>query len=198
VNKYVKVGLGIIGTIFLGAIGSGLWELFLSGFIRWLGSSIIGLAASVSQVYLDSLHKDIWRGAEISILKEIYIIVFVIYLVVPIITVISVNKLKARKSSESKERTKNSPNIYLLSVVLTAVLFSLMLKVWKTEYAINISSAMRANIDILSPAIDSGERLNLLAMLSNIKDQHSAITLQAELIKIAEEKQVKIHNMDVM
>lgn len=52
----VKVLLGILGTILLGAIGSGFWERVLSPFLSYLSSTLTSALSSASKAYSDSIY----------------------------------------------------------------------------------------------------------------------------------------------
>jgi hypothetical protein len=61
-NKFFKVVLGVLATIVLGAVGSGLWERMLGPFLDWLTRSTIGLYASAVGTYRDSIYENAAKG----------------------------------------------------------------------------------------------------------------------------------------
>ena len=61
-KKLILYFLGIVGTIILGAIGSGLWERLLGPFLDWLTKFTIGLYASVIVTYSDSIYENASKG----------------------------------------------------------------------------------------------------------------------------------------
>lgn len=57
-NKKVKLIIGILGTIILGAIGSGLWDLALEPALTWCGRTFftiatLGLSQLRNEIYID-------------------------------------------------------------------------------------------------------------------------------------------------
>lgn len=56
IKKAFKVILGIISAILIGAIGSGVWENFLSPTLKSLSGFVTSLIASVSTSYSNSLY----------------------------------------------------------------------------------------------------------------------------------------------
>jgi len=54
----LKIIGGLIATVFLGAIGSGLWERFLSPFFDSLQLKIAQAISSIYSGYLDSIYED--------------------------------------------------------------------------------------------------------------------------------------------
>ncbi len=59
---FLKVALGVIVTIFLGAIGSGLWERFLGPFLDWLSRITVGAFAWGHTSYRDSIYENAAKG----------------------------------------------------------------------------------------------------------------------------------------
>lgn len=56
VEKVSKILLGVIATIFLGAIGSGVWERILSPSLREFGNFLTSTISSISKTYSDSIY----------------------------------------------------------------------------------------------------------------------------------------------
>src|SRR5688572_7256979 len=52
-----------LGTVFLGAIGSGLWERVFSPLFGSVSRSLLGALVSVSRTYRESLYRGIGEGA---------------------------------------------------------------------------------------------------------------------------------------
>lgn len=70
---------GVIGTVFLGAIGSGLWELFLKEILLTLGRWILtGLTFGFSSIR-DNLYKEIAQGHNDRV--DLLLILVVFYIV---------------------------------------------------------------------------------------------------------------------
>ena len=57
-----KVISGLLAVVILGAVGSGLWDLALSPFLRWFVSVFVDAVSSVYTSYIDSLHGRIGAG----------------------------------------------------------------------------------------------------------------------------------------
>ena len=58
----LKWSWGIIGGIFLGALGSGLWEKILSPTLLWLFEKASYLLNSISSNYMDSIYNEASNG----------------------------------------------------------------------------------------------------------------------------------------
>lgn len=59
---FFKFALGVIATIILGAIGSGLWERFLGPFLDWLARVTVGAFAWGHTSYRDSIYENAAKG----------------------------------------------------------------------------------------------------------------------------------------
>jgi hypothetical protein len=61
-RKAAKITLGIVGTILLGALGSGFWDLCLHDFFTWIGHGILSLITFGFTSVRDRLYVEIAKG----------------------------------------------------------------------------------------------------------------------------------------
>jgi hypothetical protein len=192
-NKYIKWIAGVLGTILLGAIGSGVWDWVLSDAFSWLGNFVLTTGSSLSQTYLDSLYQDIWKGSSYSYLKEIYNLTFVIYLMLPFIMVLA---RKKRLETSKTNKPKKAPNKYKLAIMICAIGVMLVIKVWETTFSVKSATVLQANISIITPYISTEKALELNSLLNSVDSQKKAITLKEAINSLANENNVKIHTME--
>lgn len=62
ISGWKKATLGIVGTILLGALGSGLWELALRPAGQWLGNGVLTAASLGSSALKDQVYIDAAKG----------------------------------------------------------------------------------------------------------------------------------------
>lgn len=55
-DRFIKLFFGVLATITLGAIGSGLWEKIMSPLLGYLSNSITSTISSLSTSYSDSIY----------------------------------------------------------------------------------------------------------------------------------------------
>ncbi|MGD1396438.1 hypothetical protein ACP6IB_26525 [Vibrio harveyi] len=196
-NKFFQWTLGIIGTVLLGALGSGLWELFLADALVFIGKGILSILSSLSSTYLDSLYKNIWKGSDYSYLHEIYVLTFVTYLMMPILIIRS-NRVRGNQRKEGDDSKTPKSKYFKLLVLLSALAITLTLKVWETSFSVEKATKFRANIEILKADITVQEYDQLCALLYQVTDRQSALKLNERIDKYAHKHGVVLHDIDLM
>lgn len=58
INKILKIIGGVLLTILIGAIGSGVWEKLLSPFLLYLSGSVTEFLSSISQSYENGIYSN--------------------------------------------------------------------------------------------------------------------------------------------
>lgn len=61
-NSKKKVVLGVVGTIVLGAVGSGVWETLFSPMASWLGRAFLSLVTLGLESARDSIYESVAEG----------------------------------------------------------------------------------------------------------------------------------------
>jgi hypothetical protein len=62
ISGWKKIALGALGTILLGALGSGLWDAALKPGGQWIGRSILTAATFGSSVVKDAVYREAAKG----------------------------------------------------------------------------------------------------------------------------------------
>ncbi|MFD0727163.1 hypothetical protein [Lysobacter brunescens] len=174
-QKWYRSPIGIIGTIFLGAIGSGLWDVFLknaliSAYI--MTSTAIG---SVFSGYIDSIHEDIGKANA----NEVGIMLFLFFM----LTIVFLNILGARFIFRTYKRiTRDQPQNGFSSpspknmrrMVVAVVLMSAFNVIAYSHHAFETLYRLRAitwterSIEIIRPSISEQDFLKIRAMYRSV------------------------------
>ncbi|MCS6134945.1 hypothetical protein G3496_08380 [Shewanella baltica] len=78
INKFGKI-YSIISVVFIGAIGSGLWDLFLKDLIYYVGEIFVTVMSSIYTGYSDSLFTNVGKQSDVLMyIPSIFIIVIII------------------------------------------------------------------------------------------------------------------------
>ena len=85
-NNYIKIGLGILATILLGAIGSGVWEYLLKPFFEFGTKFILNIATLGIETFKNDIYLQIAKGFmekassdNLKMLNTFYVIMIVAY-----------------------------------------------------------------------------------------------------------------------
>src|SRR5579863_8528148 len=73
-----KIALGTLGTLLLGALGSGLWELALRPGGQWLGRAFLSLVTFGSRYLKDQVYIEAARGYHEASATESYLLLIVL------------------------------------------------------------------------------------------------------------------------
>ncbi len=205
-GKAVLVGLG---TIFLGALGSGLWDVFLRDFLNLLAFSLLKVIGSVYSGYLDSLHADIADGCvdRFSTLPHMIIVVFVCMF--PWMAIWQLRR-KAR-SYEAKYATPTQPHdtktadekvadtkktvlkfTIIMSIFAVFITITYLVYAARVEYASRGAVYLDRSIDIIAPHIPATDVLRFRAAFRSIKTTVDFHKLDSELKEIAEKAKVEL------
>lgn len=113
-NKYTRIFFGIVATIFLGAIGSGVWEKFLSPVSSSTTTFIASLFSSLSDSYANSLYENVGKGSTgvigILVLNP-YTFIQLLLMTTPLIALISETVLFIKISKLHTKRNYDENNI---------------------------------------------------------------------------------------
>lgn len=93
--------LTILATIFLGAIGSGLWDFFLSDLFSSAGKYLISFYGSLSDNYFNQLYKNLGNGSSYPYLAAIHSFVLSLYILIPFVASRTSRPLRSKLISNS-------------------------------------------------------------------------------------------------
>lgn len=173
--KWYRSPIGIIGTIFLGAIGSGLWDVFLKNVListYVMTSTAIG---SVFSGYLDSIHEDIGKANA----NEVSVMLFLLLM----LTIVFLNILGARfiflsykriKSDQPQKRfffpsPKNMRRMVVAVVSMSAFnVIAYSHHAFETLYRLRAITWTERSIEIIRPSISDQDFLKIRAMYRSV------------------------------
>jgi len=201
-RSLLKVALAGLGTIFLGAVGSGLWDLFLGSIVRWMFEMLATALGKLSATYLDNLHSDIGKGLrdETSFLPFMaFVVAIILFNLVGLIAL-----LRARRSGGTS--AEGTPPRYARAiaflvfgkgwwitaavVIINVVLYSHEL--FSVRYRYSAVVWVERSVEILRPHIAEPKFHELRAAYRSINGAESFYSLWKELTSIAREAGAKV------
>lgn len=207
-NNRIKVIFGIISALFLGALGSGLWDLILRDIVVGLGNITLTMISTVWGGYVNLLHKDIGKlhGDLLSVPGFTFATVFL--LLVPWILVMdtlrNISKLhkkitEGKKSKPlSKEELLLKVNFYrkniLRAMIPLTVLLTILVAVlfWQITYTRNAANWAERSIEILLPYVTAQEHNKFRSDLRAIENAEQFYTLEKHLQDTAAKASIKL------
>lgn len=188
----LKWSWGIIGGIFLGALGSGLWEKILSPTLLWLFEKASYLLNSISSNYMDSIYNEASNGFHEYYSFHEYlgfweiVIFFYIYLLY----------ILTKSNTKTLSKIVASINIIRLrKIFISLSIFVIMLSVFnisRTIYINNIITKTLSNIEIVSAVIEDKEYKMLKSKFHSMMNENDYLQLQKKITEIAEKHNLRL------
>jgi hypothetical protein len=208
-SKWGKPVLTILGTIFLGALGSGLWDVFLRDLMNLLAFSLLKIVGTVYAGYLDNLHAEIARGCIDRFSSLPYLVVVVFFCSFPW-AAISLMRLRLRYFEKQYVESRQSSEVSTADEVLAyhknlirkfTIILSIFAIFMSTAYVTLAARDFYANngaiyldrsIEIVAPYISASDVLRLRAAFRSIKSTDDFHKLDSELKSIAKKTKVEL------
>ncbi len=209
-SRYVKVLTGALVAVFLGAVGSGLWNLLLEPLVGWLSRASLLLTSSLFHGYVNVLYRSVSRNPsdQLTILPFVAIVTVIIAFPWLALVLLARELTRIEQELESTEQEGvDEPTtgaglqdisgvrrrLMLLGVLialLTTVLYSETL--FQTFHSRRAAMFIERAVEIVSPYIDERERLELRAEFRGIESAADFYRLEDRLRSIAARHSIEL------
>lgn len=215
-SRTFRAAIVITGTLFVGAISSGLWELLLRDVVLGLGNWTLSIISSMWGGYVDLLHRDIGKLRDDLLILPILAFVMTFVFVVPWLAIlILLRRIKAlrRKVLEEEGEEEGSLNIdeiisklsrlrkmvilILLPLTILSIINFLVIG-WQLAYTRNAGVWADRSIEILAPYITNNEHLKLRSLLRAVETAEQYYKLEKELNEISMRVSIKLPEFTVI
>lgn len=78
----LRATLGILGTVLIGAIGSGVWEHILQPALSWTRDSVLNVASLGIETFKDDTYREIAQGFREAASGQVYFLLVLLYVMV--------------------------------------------------------------------------------------------------------------------
>jgi hypothetical protein len=209
-GRTAKLAIGAFATIFLGAIGSGLWNLVLSHLFDWLMASVLTTTSNIFHSYVDTLHRNVGKGTteNFSTLPFLFILTSIIcsawFLLLLLLRHIRRRErfLEVEKNEPMESISAPTMHLYLskakrrlcLLGIPMAMVITVMYSSSGFEAIYNWKACIFAEraIEIISPHISSQKFLELRSMYRSVNDAKKFYALEDTLRQISNRFSVEL------
>jgi hypothetical protein len=199
----------LLSVIFIGAIGSGVWDLFLKDFIYQVGEVLVKIATSFYQGYSDRLYENVGiQFDRLQYLPSLAIIALVIMSPVIVYLSITIRLKRISKASkvESDELDANRFEMFIFNQVMEhrtrfkviLIIPFILSTIPYVDLLIVSSTNNRAiriverRLDIVRPYVSEAKYYQLISNFRMVENRESLQNLINEIDQLAYEQRVKL------
>jgi len=188
-RRGLKVGLTILGTVLLGAIGSGIWARIGDPITSFLVNALINGINLFFSSYKDSIYIEASYGFVESSANMLYSI-FVLTVALFYITIVVFHPwLTDRYPAGSIRKTvslffKSRRGFILLGIITFSVLSSSVIEITRISYINRVVTYAHNSIDRLAPFLTHQESKELLAEFRNVRSAEDYYKFYDKLLRL--------------
>ena len=195
--RFAKVLFGLVGVVFLGAVGSGLWDRALSPAADWASRAVVGALGEAATRYVNHLYSRIGYAQhseyESNLLYTAFIVVVVVSCLFFLPYFVWVQRrlrrmapapnLPVPKSLDRFIRTRAALAVVLLMAAFNVVAYSELLL--SSKYTSRTVVWIERSLEIVRPQIADTTFWSLRAQYRSTTDREAFRTLWIRLTAIA-------------
>jgi len=208
-NRTAQLAVGVLGTLLLGALGSGLWEFLLRDVFISLGNVTLTFISSIWGGYVDLLHRDIGKLRQDSLTVPMFAIAMVLLMFGPwaMIARLLEKTSRLRKRLLDEENDDEEITAEQLAETLIAIRRKVLWRLaplvavmtvfyaviaWQIAYTRNAANWAERSIEILRPYVTQQEYVSFRSDLRSIEDADSFYRLEKRVQTTAGKLSVKL------
>ena len=201
----------LFGVVIIGAIGSGLWDLFFKSLIFDISNLFVKIATLIYSGYVDYLYSSVGNNGEGILLIPALVIIFLI-INLPLFVYLRMEVFFRRKEFDNKNEIKKSYFsvfvnklilnkrrtyffVFIITIPISVVYTDLLIKQIAT---LNARQSIERNIEIIRPNISEIEYLIIRSKYRQIDNKEKLIYTIETINKIASENKIKLPKVDYL
>jgi hypothetical protein len=193
-NKSKKLK-NLFSVILIGAIGSGLWDIFLKKIFFKIGDIFVSIATYFNKSYVDHIYRNVGKGSTLQYMPSVLIIFF--YMLFPFLTIITLGRFFKKPSAENSDKTiiksKGITHFFRTKrrIYVFALLITIPITISYTDMLLSETSTIRTfnyidrNLEIVRPYITDLEYYSLRSKFRLIDNHNKLEDFLNSLKKIA-------------
>lgn len=193
-SKLLKVALGVLATIFLGAIGSGLWERFLGPALDWLTKVSIGAFAWGLSSYRDSIYSNAAKGFHEAHSLALYTLILGL-LPLAYFFLLQHHPTRRRQPGSTTPTREfiRSRRGYWFIVLLTAVIFvTVMFSSLRLRHINETITYSLATFEIVRPYVGEDRYVQYRSRYFSMRTATEFEAIHSEIVQVAREKKLRL------
>ena len=194
-SKFAKFVFWFIGTLTVGALGNGFWELMRPALV-WVSTGILDIATLGMVSLQDSIYVEIARGTYERAAEKILGIGLGL-LTGLILGLIFTPRLIRKIKSTSVATVPLSRVSSVLSSMLTILVITLTVQNFRMVYVIRATNHMEQLQRVVAPYASEQQRLVFASRFASMHTREQYIALKSDLVKIANTNNIRVPDFDV-
>ncbi len=194
-NKIVKYIIGLVVAVFIGAIGSGVWEQLLKPIFRFTSTKIIEIMTYIFKGYINDIYREASNGLHeyhsLLLMTMIMFIFIMIYMKVMKKHPYSKDR-RSKISIKISEFIKSNHGYYFVCVFSVTAISFLYISIIRDIYVNQIITYSNKSINIVSPYINENERLHLISDFSSVKNANDFSVFKNKIDAIANDNNLNL------
>lgn len=192
-----KLLLWLSGTLVIGALGSGLWEVAFKPGLYWLGNALLDIGTLGLTSLRDGIYEEIARGSYERASEKTFSILVGIFAGMPI-TAITIALLSSRKAEGPPSRLmgllRYQRVIILLGVALSAFLIIQSARLIYINRAANHLEQLQR---IVAPYVPPEQGIVYASRASQLHTRQQYVELLDELTEVAKKNNAYVPTFDI-
>ena len=191
ISTFLKVLIGVVATILIGAIGSGVWEKLLSPFLDYSYRFVVDLIDGFSSDYKNTVYKRAALGFHETYSLRVMSVFTVLFMA---LLFIFPTFFTMRSSSQYKQSSEPFRRKVKLIMLIFAIASSVGMSFIMQQHHIansTITHVIRSS-DILRPYIGETDYRKLLSDFYQIKTAEEFYLLNQKIVELGKKHNVKL------
>jgi hypothetical protein len=181
-RRYLRIVAGFLGAVVLGAIGSGVWDLFLKRIILRVADWAATLASAGVASVRNIPYQDAARGSPFDGIFSLMIFIASCLLGMEIAKIAPAPLWKISESATPKEIAKvHRRRKWVLYVVVFGLFYFVTIQIWQTRLTFRIADDFNHNIGALNRLLDPKEVAGLRFSFTHMNSMEDYLKLIARM-----------------
>ncbi len=203
-NKYIKILLGFVAAIIIGAIGSGLWERILSKIFDYIIELTINIMNLFITSYKDSIYASASKGFHefsatylhslvLALIPALYMVTLSLYYKIRH----RENKKEEKPDSRLKKFMFSKKGNYALIFITIAAFISCMIGSFKLIYTNDVATYSFRCMEIIAPYLSDQEIKEIRSQYYMIKNAKDFSEFDSKIKGIASKNNIVLPKLEI-